>query len=319
METLDKSSGKLTEDYQCSASMMSSVFNVNPYISCNEALRRCHDALNGKPREEIDNRHIRLGESLENTLIRHTAQELGLLSVEDKITKPFRHENLPLNGSLDGIGVADNLVVEHNPEEGIYLDNKESVRLNGKGVIEIKTSKRSVSDELPDDLGVIQVKSLMSICKFSWAVIGILWRGDFRVYVFERNLEWEMEHLTPKVIDFNRRIKDCEFYPAFTPEDAQFLHPTDDGGLVDLTEDPDVRIAIETYNSSKSLKKVAESNIEESERLIKAKMGNNTYAVCGEHKVTWKNTVIKAKPERVIPAVAESVGNRRFSMRKIDS
>ena len=63
-----------------------------------------------------------------------------------------------------------------------------------------------MTETLPAYRGVVQVKGLMAITEYSWAVVCVLNGSDLRMYFYERNQDWEQEVLEPTVIDFNNRI-----------------------------------------------------------------------------------------------------------------
>ena len=210
----------------------------NPYQTRNQVLENCHKALKGEDIRISTNNYMEVGNVLEKPVAELAAKRIGLLDIELVIDEPVRHKNVTLNGSIDCIGVADNLFITKDVEKGFYcpeLEDGEGMKVNGKGIVEIKITNAGLSESLPTYRGVIQVKGLMAITEYSWAVVCVLNGSDLRMYFYQRNEQWEQEVLEPTVIDFNNRVANLDWYDPFDTKEAGYITPQDNGETTELT------------------------------------------------------------------------------------
>ena len=312
--------GKLTPDFEVSCSVVCDVFNVNPYTNPNERLKLCHDAMNGKDISFETNNAMDMGNRLEKAIALAAFDRIGLLDIELEVTEPVRHPSLILNGSVDCYGVADNLFIQRDVDKGFYLPEKaddEGIKINGKGIIEIKATNAPHQEAPPLYRGVLQVKSLMACTGLSWAVIAILNGTDLRCYFYVRDLEWEEKDLEPKIKDFNKRIPHCDYYSPFDTQDAARINPVDNGETTELTKVAQTHIDnIQTWEvQAKELNDL----IQNSKTKLMEEMGESQQGFSKTHKVIWKTVNYKAQPEKtkVTPA-KEATTQRRFSIKKLE-
>ena len=238
--------GKLTPDYEISCSLLEPLITgQNPYQTRNQVLENCHKALKGEDIRISTNNYMEVGNVLEKPVAELAAKRIGLLDIELVIDEPVRHKNVTLNGSIDCIGVADNLFITKDVEKGFYcpeLEDGEGMKVNGKGIVEIKITNAGLSESLPTYRGVIQVKGLMAITEYSWAVVCVLNGSDLRMYFYQRNEQWEQEVLEPTVIDFNNRVANLDWYDPFDTKEAGYITPQDNGETTELTKQDQVQI-----------------------------------------------------------------------------
>ena len=238
--------GKLTPDFQLSCSLLEPIITgQNPYQTRNQVLENCHKALKGEDIRIPTNNYMEVGNVLEKPVAELASKRIGLLDIQLVVEEAVRHSKVTLNGSIDCIGVADNLFITKDVEKGFYcpeLEDGEGIKLNGKGIVEIKVTNAPLSESLPTYRGVIQVKGLMAITEFMWSVVCVLNGSDLRMYFYQRNLEWEKEVLEPKVIDFNNRIANCDWYDPFDTKEAGYITPQDNGESTELTKQDQVQI-----------------------------------------------------------------------------
>jgi len=310
--------GKLTPDYEISCSLLEPLITgQNPYQTRNQILENCHKALKGEDIRIPTNNYMEVGNVLEKPVAELASKRIGLLDIQLVVEEAVRHKKVTLNGSIDCIGVADNLFITKDVEKGFYcpeLEDGEGIKLNGKGIVEIKVTNAPLSESLPTYRGVIQVKGLMAISEFSWAVVCVLNGSDLRMYFYQRNEQWEQEVLEPTVIDFNNRVANLDWYDPFDTKEAGYITPQDNGESTELTKQDQVQIdnIVAWEAQIKNLK----DNIEEAKKSIMMSMKDAKEGYSESHKVVWQTVNYKAQPEKVVPA-KEAYTSRRFSIKEL--
>ncbi len=310
--------GKLTPDYEISCSLLEPLITgQNPYKTRNQVLEDCHKALNGEDIRIATNNYMEVGNVLEKPVAELASKRIGLLDIQLVVEEAVRHNKVTLNGSIDCIGVADNLFITKDVEKGFYcpeLEDGEGIKLNGKGIVEIKVTNAPLSESLPPYRGVIQVKGLMAITEFMWSVVCVLNGSDLRMYFYQRDEQWEKDVLEPTVIDFNNRIAHCDWYDPFDTKEAGYITPQDNGESTELTKQDQVQIdnIVAWEAQIKNLK----DNIEEAKKSIMMSMKEAKEGYSESHKVVWQTVNYKAQPEKVVPA-KEAYTSRRFSIKEL--
>ena len=310
--------GKLTPDYEISCSLLEPLITgQNPYQTRNQVLENCHKALKGEDIRIPTNNYMEVGNVLEKPVAELASKRIGLLDIQLVVEEAVRHNKVTLNGSIDCIGVADNLFITKDVEKGFYcpdLEDGEGFKINGKGIIEIKTTNAPLTETLPTYRGVTQVRCLMAITEFSWSVVCVLNGSDLRMYFYQRDEQWEKEVLEPKVIDFNNRIANCDWYDPFDTKEAGYITPQDNGESTELTKQDQVQIdnIVAWEAQIKNLK----DNIEEAKKSIMMSMKEAKEGYSESHKVVWQTVNYKAQPEKVVPA-KEAYTSRRFSIKEL--
>jgi hypothetical protein len=310
--------GKLTPDYEISCSLLEPLITgQNPYKTRNQVLEDCYKALNGEDIRIATNNYMEVGNVLEKPVAELAAKRIGLLDIELVVEEAVRHNKVTLNGSIDCIGVADNLFITQDVDKGFYcpeLEDGEGIKLNGKGIVEIKVTNAPLSESLPPYRGVIQVKGLMAITEYSWAVVCVLNGSDLRMYFYQRNEQWEKDVLEPTVIDFNNRIAHCDWYDPFDTKEAGYITPQDNGAITELTSTD--QLMIDNILAWESQIKNLKDNIEEAKKSIMMSMKEAKEGYSESHKVVWQTINYKAQPEKVVPA-KEGYTSRRFSIKEL--
>lgn len=310
--------GKLTPDYEISCSLLEPLITgQNPYATRNQILENCHKALNGEDIRIATNNYMEVGNVLEKPVAELASKRIGLLDIELVITEAVRHKKVTLNGSIDAIGVADNIFVTKDVDKGFYcpeLEDGEGIKLNGKGIVEIKVTNAPLSESLPPYRGVIQVKGLMAITEYSWAVIAVLNGSDLRMYFYQRNEQWEQEVLEPTVIDFNNRVANLDWYDPFDTKEAGYITPQDNGESTELTKQDQVHI--DNIMACEAQIKNLKASIEEAKKGIMMSMKDAKEGYSESHKAVWQTVNYKAQPEKLVPA-KEAYTSRRFSIKEL--
>ena len=310
--------GKLTVNWELSASIADAVITGNnPYQTRNQVLENCHKAMNGEDISIPTNNYMEVGNVLEKPIAELARKRIGLLDAELVITEAVRHKKVTINGSIDAIGVADNIFVTKDVDKGFYcpdLEDGEGFKINGKGIIEIKTTNAPLTETLPTYRGVTQVRCLMAITEYSWAVVCVLNGSDLRMYFYQRDEQWEKDVLEPKVIDFNNRIAHCDWYDPFDTKEAGYITPQDNGESTELTKQ--YQVQIDNIMAWESQIKNLKDNIEEAKKSIMMSMKDAKEGYSESHKVVWQTINYKAQPEKVVPA-KDAYTSRRFSIKEL--
>jgi len=310
--------GKLSPNWELSASIADAIITGNnPYQTRNQVLENCHKAMNGEDISIPTNNYMEVGNVLEKPIAELACKRIGLLDAELVITEAVRHKKVTINGSIDAIGVADNIFVTKDVDKGFYcpdLEDGEGFKINGKGVIEIKTTNSPLTETLPTYRGVTQVRCLMAITEFSWSVVCVLNGSDLRMYFYQRDEQWEKDVLEPTVIDFNNRIAHCDWYDPFDTKEAGYITPQDNGESTELTKQDQVQI--DNIMAWEAQIKNLKDNIEEAKKSIMMSMKDAKEGYSESHKVVWQTINYKAQPEKVVPA-KEAYTSRRFSIKEL--
>ena len=310
--------GKLTPDYEISCSLLEPLITgQNPYQTRNQVLENCYKALKGEDIRIPTNNYMEVGNVLEKPVAELAAKRIGLLDIQLVVEEAVRHKKVTLNGSIDCIGVADDLFITKDVDKGFYcpeLEDGEGMKVNGKGIVEIKITNAPLSESLPPYRGVVQVKGLMAITEYSWAVVCVLNGSDLRMYFYQRDEQWEKDVLEPKVIDFNSRIANCDWYDPFDTKEASYITPQDNGESTELTKQDQVQI--DNIMAWEAQIKNLKDNIEEAKKSIMMSMKEAKEGYSESHKVVWQTINYKAQPEKVVPA-KEAYTSRRFSIKEL--
>jgi hypothetical protein len=222
--------GKITDDGYASCSLLPRIWNKDV-----TTLDNCIRARKGESVRTPGNRITEMGNVLEEPCIRRAAELLGLEELEVDVKTRYNHPTLDLQASLDARAVANNLVIQDDPEWGIYTPGATKVLLNGPGVIENKVTRDYPAAELEEWRGLIQMQGQMEVMDCDWGVVSVLYQStDFRVYVFKRDPTFAAV-LAEKINDFERRIQEEDYWPPKVPEDVHKIYK-DPHGKEDVKE-----------------------------------------------------------------------------------
>ncbi len=300
---MTKAVGKLSSDNHASCSGLPVLYGVSPYETKNEYLKSRIDARLGKDVRTVkDSMPIEIGNILEKPLIELTAEKLNLTDVDPYITRPVKHPDFPLEGSIDGVAYAlNNLVKPDN--QVIYTEDDQEIMLDGHGIIEVKTTRQipEADGKPPLFRGVLQTKALCAICGYSWGVVSTLHNtNDFKMFLLRRDFAFEKE-LKDIINDFERRIKEQDWYAPQVLPDLQIMHPVGEKVEVDLNDD-DCGFHLDRINDNKDKIKLLNEEIEKSQIYIQTKMGEAEIGINDRYKISWGTTTYKPQPEKVVPA-----------------
>ena len=307
--------GKLTPDYQASGSMIAALAGMSPYQTPNDCLKRAFNAVDNNGVYSGEREYIEAaewGSKHEGDILRGTMQKLAI-DADVEILEPFQHPTLPLAVSLDGIGHGNDMEFTTDPKQNIYVMGRDSIVLEGPGILEAKLTAVRPQDEPPPFRGPLQVQAGMMCTGYKWAAIGTLYGGtELRVYLY--GIEDAIQQkIGADVLDFDARVKqyrdhgDRDWYPAMTPNDAAATwRRIDDGdGPIELTDELS-ELAMEYDACMKAQRAIAKQK-EAITTEIQNYMANHELATVIEDgkqigTVTWgmsparKEYTVEAKP-----------------------
>jgi len=317
---MGKALGKLSSDKHASCSGIPVLFGVSPYETKNEYLKSRIDARAGQNvRTDKNNMPIEVGNLLEKPLIEFTAEKLGLTNVETSIKQAVQHLEFPLEGSIDGTAYAQNNILKPD-NQLIYTEDDQDILLDGKGIIEIKTTRQIAEPDGKPPLwrGVLQTKALCAICGYDWGVVSTLHNtNDFKMFLLRRDFAFERE-LKDIITDFERRIKELDWYAPQVLPDLQIMHPVSEQTEADLNDD-DCSFHLDRITDNKEKIKLLNDEIEKSQIYIQTKMGAAEIGTNDRYKVTWGTTTYKPQPEKVVPAKDGYIIRRKTAtVKKLD-
>ena len=292
--------GKITRDDYCTHSLVPYLFDAGHFKTKQEVLNDCIRARHGESIRTPQTLRQRTGDVLEKPLIQECMKRLGIDKYEDKVTEKVVHPILPLEGSLDGMAYPENITIREDIENGLHTLDSTEVYLNGNVPIEVKCTSIYPDDVPPDWLGVLQLKAAMCTTQAKAGILIILYQStDLRIYVIPKDYEFEKE-LEEKVMDFNRRIDEEDYYTPQVTIDAYIKYPVAEDEIKILPEDT-VEFIKQLEQTNDMIKNLGAMK-EKLSAHIMDQMGNASVGRTGEYVINWKMRKYKAQPERVVPA-----------------
>jgi len=318
---MDKIIGKLSDDAVMSCSRLPAIMGVSGFSTPNDELRKSIASLDARAKNLPEPKRAAAGEAadwgnkMENEILRATAERLQC-SIDYQITERVQHDELPLQGSLDGILEGDGRIIEHDPSAGIYVVGADSIALDGPGIAEAKLTGVMPLDEPAPYRGPWQCQGLIMCTGYKWSAIGTLYRGtELRIYLMAADPVMQSK-IRADVLDFAERLAVFErdgvadWYPAMTPNDAQetFRVVEDDLPAVELDqEESDLVMDLIAARQAKS---AAQKLINAAQTQIMDRMGLHPTAMAKDEngevfaEVSWgmsaarKAYSVEAKPPK---------------------
>jgi len=292
--------GKLTDDTKLSCSQLAPFVNAqDPYKTKNSVLRGCIDAMakNYKRSEAPQFSAMHWGNTFENEILKACANVLGIkaeIDIEQKVV----HDTLPLQGSPDGIGLGNDIVIRDDAEKGIYLPNNSGIPLVGPGILEAKLTSAKPTDVPALYRGVVQAQGLMMCTGYRWCAIPTLYGGvHFKIYIYEQDLQMQ-ERIADACKDFQDRLDTykkegvVDWYDVEDPFDGSNTYKEDMGLPPVKLVESDAEIA-EKYLDACALIKSGEKIKDECTAYFMSIIGNHSTAEGEGYKVTWKTNPAK--------------------------
>jgi predicted phage-related endonuclease len=303
--------GKLTPDDQLSASQLAALAGASPWSSPNDVLTTVTNAVMGKGRDPLVSEAADWGTALEGLVATKAMERLGIEKYQLDHPEAYQHPALPLACSIDSTAEGQGKVVHHDPDNGIYVMNDSGqITLDGKGVVEIKTTATEPVESPELYMGPIQLQAQMEILgHLKWGAVAILFRGSkLRIFLFERHLP-TIQMIVDMVTEFSKKVEtfkdtgELDWYPAKDSRDAQ--RTWGDRGDEDA---PPIQLNGATNNIinqlliAKAQIKELEQVVEDCEKSLKERLQEHTVGTTDIYKVSWPMRHYKATAERVVPA-----------------
>lgn len=314
--------GKKTPATMMSASRLPAVMGLSKYASPNDELIISIAAIQGQEQQNISNEAMSWGDRLEGMILREAGRRLELADLAVEFEAAFYHPTLPLACSLDGYADGRGQVIRNDPEAGIYVIGKESITLDGYGVLEAKLTAVS-PEEIPALYrGPIQLQAQMNIMSSKWGALCVLYQGTtLRVFVFEPHQQ-TIETIAQVTTEFQEKLDkfkaagEIDYYPPMNSRDADRMFPMADDKVVDLPVKAE-QLA-DQIMAAKADMEAAEARRAEAETELKAMLGDASKGVCGRFEIRWPMRSYKAQPEKVVPAKeAYTVRQSTLSVKEI--
>jgi len=301
--------GKLTPNTRASASLLPAILGLSKYSSPNDALLQCITAIKGEELPNIQNESMAWGDTFEPAILKEAAMRLGLDNLDISHDQPCHHPELPLSCSLDGTAHGRGLLVETDPERGIYVMGQDSIILDGIGVLEAKLTAADVEDSPPLWRGPVQLQAQMDILGCSWGAVCTLYRGTaLRVYLFAKH-EGTVSRVKDAVTEFQKKLDNfkatgaIDYYPPVDSRDANrtwSVAQEEDVEPMPLGEEED--FLVDQIMMLKQQIKEAETQIDKYETHLKDLMRDKPRAYTQRWDIKWPMRHYKAKAEYVVPA-----------------
>ena len=295
--------GKLTKDDELSASTVANAMGKGKYKSRQRQLQEHIKAKHGENIRFDQNTAMELGDFFEDGIIRFATEKMGLTDVETEFPEAFTHPFFPIQCSLDGTAMANDLTVEENPQLGIYVPDHEHITINGKGIIECKLTKDYPKDYPEDWRGWIQLKTQVEITGCSWGMLVIFSHiaNEINYFFYQRDPAFS-EELRIIADDWQKRVKTETYFDPETSDDAYAM-------FEDIPVAEDVLEMEEHYAAMIARHENIDAEIKELKEeqdciqtALMEKIANHEKAVCGSYQLDWGYINYKPTPEKVVPA-----------------
>lgn len=319
--------GKLTRDDALSCSQLPALMGEDNYGKTpNDVLRRCIEAMDGKPDDFTPNEAMGWGSMLEEPIVKEAADRLGMELLHGFAT-PFVAKDVPLQCSLDATitPILAKHVIETDPSRGIFVMNDaRMLEVTTTGCLEAKLTSMAPEDAPPLHRGPLQLQGQMICTGYTWGAIATLYRGtELRIFVFERHPD-TVAAITKAAKDFEARLKiygstgEVDWYPLASPEDGSRTFNEIKRKEVKLPE-----VALDVARDLMQAKDdIADAEKRESRatRELMELMGDAERGVCGHLAIVWGSRNYKAQPEKIVPAKpAYSVRNKSVRIEEVKS
>ena len=297
--------GKLTPNDILSCSRLPAVLGFSKFRTANDELKISIDALHGKEPEFNSNEAMDWGNRLEQTILTEAAARLGLESYDLQHDKAYFHRDIPLACSLDGTAKGNDSVIYTDVDKGIYVMNKDFIKLSGTGILEAKLTGQEVENTPAVYRGVIQLQGQMDIMEASWGALCVLYKGtQLRIFLYEYN-EDQVNMVRQAAMEFNEKIEkykrdsEIDWYPLATSAEATRIFDHAEKEVIEL---PEIEIQAEKIITLREAIAEAEEAIDRLQRNIMDQMRDKEICHAGRYKISWPMRQYKAQPAKTVPA-----------------
>ena len=329
--------GKKTWDYGASCSILPGIAGIVPYENMSRA-NLLSKAIRAKDGENVRDEFnpgpatkmaMELGDLFENVILERCVSTLGLLMPDLTVDYAVQHQEIPLQGSMDGFAFAgDKLRIKNDPANGIYVMGSDLAEMTGKVILECKVTRDYPEEEPKLYRGPMQLQGLMDIEGAKWGVLCVLYQSTtLRMFIYHRD-EVMVKEIHKLVKDFDYRVKNEEPYTPVNPSEAITYWDQEEINeeVVQLPEESLEHIQliemakdkINYWNevkdeSTASLMGMLENN---KKGVFETTRGN--YALT--YLVDWPTRHYKGQPQKIIPAKESySVRQKTLKIREVES
>jgi predicted phage-related endonuclease len=312
---------KLTPDTQLSCSQLPALMGYSPYSKPNDVLRTLMDARRGEDVRYQAGEAADWGNALEDRILQEAARRLGLKSwFTPEVAYP--HDDLPLAASIDALGEAENVTIEHDPQQGIYVMDGDSITLDGLVILESKLTRNAPENEPAMYRGPIQLQGVMMCSRIQTGVIAVLYGGvQLRLFLYKGHPATQ-EAIAAAVTELEGRLTtweesgDPDWYPPADSKDADRVWPQASDTQIDLGED--FEAAAGAIVELRAKIKLLTEQVAKHEATVKSVMQDFGAAKAGRYQITWPMRHYKAAPEKITPAKeAYSVRQSTLTIKEI--
>ena len=312
---------KLTPDTQLSCSQLPALMGYSPYSKPNDILRTLMDALRGEDVRYQAGEAADWGNALEDRILDEACRRLGIKSWHTPV-QAHQHPDLPLAASADGIGEAKSLVIEHDPQQGIYVMDGDSITLDGLVILEAKLTRNAPETEPAMYRGPIQLQGVMMCTGIQTGVIAVLYGGvQLRLFLYKGHPPTQ-EAIAAAVTELEGRLTtweetgDPDWYPPADSKDADRVWPQASDTQIDLGKDFEAAAAAIVELRAKI--KILTEQVAKHETTVKSVMQDFGAAKAGRYQITWPMRHYKAAPAKITPAKeAYSIRQSTLSIKEI--
>ena len=296
--------GKITNNKKASASILPAIMGHSPWMTRNGQLKETRAHIAGTAEPWDGNEATDWGNSLEPVVLDKMAERLEI-KVKKDITEPMIMEDLPLEASLDGIGMGHGGIIRDDRTNGIYvMTENQEIRLIGPGALESKVTSVRPEEFPAMSRGPLQLQGQMMCANMRWGAIGVLYGGvELRIFLFEPH-PGTQQAIREAVADFDRRLYSdpCDYYDIVDSADAVLVYPGDEEDEPVITLDLEVGNLCREHMRLKEGIKDANKALELVTAEIQKQMGNHTKAEVAGYAISWPVKNYKAQPEKIVPA-----------------
>lgn len=324
---------KLSPDEHLSGSVLPAYMGFSPYQNAYDVLDRARDAIEGKPRPELDSLPADVGTVIEPIILRRGLEALGLdpdllyHHTEEGEEAAKKHDDIQLYYSDDGIiDLPEPITIRADHSKNIEIMNNDGeMRLDGKVILEAKfTSVPRKHDDPPLYRGPIQLQAGMMCHNADYGILFTCYQGrDIHIHVFGVHQSTQ-QMILEAVLDFESHIATGTYPDPVDTDQMARKYSTPAEEEIDIDLDADLVQAVDTYQQAVATAKHADKEKHDASLALMAALGENKkgkiHTDSGRTiQVAWPWRTTKAKPAQccpecgheLIPAKEESTSRQK--------
>ena len=274
----------------------------------NEVLQDAFNDIQGQAPNFIDpNEAMSWGDTLEPVIAQQASVRLGLGNPQTKHEIAVFHEEWPLAVSLDATIDGNDKELFTDWKKGLVVMTGDSVKLEGRGCLEIKVTGQEAENAPALYRGVYQLQAQMACTNSTWGCLAILYKGTKMrcfIYGLDPTMQDEIKQAS---YDFYNRVEKyrveevTEWVDMTSTKEATSVY---DEAFDTVIELPEVEQLASDIVELKEDAKHIYDEIEHKQALIMQEMKEAKKATAGNYTITWPMLNYKAQPEKVVAAKA---------------